>query len=136
MIENTGDTPSYYRVVADPMKTFRAYPVHGLIKGKSFQVVSVEFNPKKAKGYDFNLQFVFNHSLANLHQVALKAWSCEPSLLLKEGGQIYFPPCLPGVSHKEKFYFKNNSRIPIEYSVEIPEKYKSEVSTEPFVGTL
>ena len=49
---------------------------------------------------------------------------------------MYFPPCLPGVSHKEKLLFKNNSRIPIEYNVDIPEKYRNEVITEPFVGNL
>ena len=36
-----------------------------------------------------------------------------------------------GVSSKQKFPVKNQSRIPVEYEWRVPEKYRNEVSFEP-----
>ena len=36
-----------------------------------------------------------------------------------------------GVSTKQKFAVKNESRIPVEYEWRVPEKYRNEVSFKP-----
>jgi len=41
--------------------------------------------------------------------------------------KIFFSPTYIGVSTKQKFAVKNDSRIPIEYEWRVPEKYKSEI---------
>ena len=48
-----------------------------------------------------------------------------------ENEQIFFPPSYSGVSTKQKFPIKNESRIPVEYVWRVPEKYKNEVKFEP-----
>lgn len=45
--------------------------------------------------------------------------------------QLFFPPSYVGVSKKQQFPLKNESRIPVEYEWRVPEKYRNEVSFEP-----
>jgi hypothetical protein len=52
-VNNTSDTPVYYKIMQDPTLTFRAYPSGGLIQGKGFNIVCFEFNPKSARDYNF-----------------------------------------------------------------------------------
>lgn len=48
-----------------------------------------------------------------------------------ENEQIFFPPSYVGVSTKQKFPVKNESRIPVEYEWRVPEKYRNEINFEP-----
>ena len=49
---------------------------------------------------------------------------------------MFFPPSYSGVSTKQKFPVKNQSRIPVEYEWRVPEKYKNEVKFEPHKARL
>ena len=114
----------------DTTGNFKAFPPIGQIPGKSFALVCFEFNPKTPRFYNFSAQFLFNNSSANMQQVLLQGYCYNPQVTL-ESGQIFFPPSYAGVSTKQKFPIKNESRIPVEYEWRVPEKYRNEVSFEP-----
>ena len=44
---------------------------------------------------------------------------------------MFYPPSFVGVSTKQKFLVKNDSRIPLEYEWRVPEKYRNEVNFTP-----
>ena len=55
---------------------------------------------------------------------------------MQNEGKIYFPPSYTGVFSSQKIYIKNLSRIPIEYSIQVPEKYREEAYLVPRTGLL
>lgn len=129
-LNNTSDTPVQYNIMQDTTGTFKSYPPIGQIAGKSFTLVCFEFNPKTPRFYNFAAQFLFNNSSANMQQVLLQGFCYSPSVSL-ENEQVFFPPSYSGVSTKQKFPVKNQSRIPVEYEWRVPEKYRNEVKFEP-----
>ena len=114
----------------DTTGTFKSYPPIGQIAGKSFTLVCFEFNPKSPRFYNFGAQFLFNNSSANMQQVLLQGFCYSPTVTL-DNEQIFFPPSYSGVSTKQKFPVKNESRIPVEYEWRVPEKYRNEIKFEP-----
>jgi len=44
---------------------------------------------------------------------------------------LFFSPSYIGVSTRQKFTVKNESRIPVAYEWRVPDKYKSEVIFNP-----
>ena len=114
----------------DTTGTFKSYPPIGEIPGKSFTLICFEFNPKTPRFYNFNAQLLFNNSSTNMQQVLLQGYCYSPSVTL-EYPQVFFPPNYVGVSTKQKFPVKNDSRIPVEYEWRVPEKYRNEIKFEP-----
>lgn len=55
-IMNTSDTPVFFKMLPDPSKVFRIFPLIGLIQGKSFALVCFEFSPKSANHWSFTSQ--------------------------------------------------------------------------------
>jgi len=49
---------------------------------------------------------------------------------------LFFPPIFAGVSQRQKFSIKNNSRVPLEFDWKVPEKYVNEVSLNPVTTVL
>ncbi len=43
---NLSDTPTYFKITGDIHKIFRVYPRAGLIEGRSFSILTVEFSPR------------------------------------------------------------------------------------------
>ena len=112
-ISNTSDTPVYYKILQDPTKTFKAYPSVGLIAGKSFGIVCFEFNPKSAREYNFQAQWIYNHNPSNVQKINLVGYCYEPALILSNEQKLFFPPIYKGVSSKQQVFLKNESRIPL-----------------------
>ena len=50
--------------------------------------------------------------------------------------KLFYPPSFTGVSTKQKFLVKNDSRIPLEYEWRVPDKYRNEVNFTPVKGLL
>lgn len=130
-IVNTSDTPVYFRILADPTKTFRSFPQIGIINGKSFSLICFEFLPKTARFFNFTAQCMFNHSAANIHSIHLVGYCYSPALTLANNAKLFFPPTFMGVSSKQRFNIKNDARIPVEFEWKVPDKYKTEVVFEP-----
>ena len=101
-----------------------------MIPGKSFALATFEFNPKSARFYNFSAQFVFNNSSANVQAVLLQGY-CYGSTISLPADKLFYPPSFVGVSTKQKFLVKNDSRIPLEYEWRGPDKYRNEVSFTP-----
>ena len=70
-IYNTSDTPVFYKMLPDPSKVFRIYPLIGLIQGKSFALVCFEFSPKSANHWSFTSQCVLNYTYTNVQNIHL-----------------------------------------------------------------
>jgi len=79
-LTNSSDTPVIYKVLHDSTATFNAYPQLGLIKGKSFALLTYEFSPKTARFFNFASQIIFNNSSANLQTVHLQGCCYAPQL--------------------------------------------------------
>lgn len=126
-INNTSDTPVYFKILQDSTKTFRVFPQIGLIEGKSFQIVCMEFHPKTPRFYNFTAQCIFNHSSSNIQNIHLIGHCYQPALTLSNNNKLFYPPTYVGVSSKQKVTVKNESRIPVEYEWKVPEKYRREV---------
>mmetsp|Transcript_11363 Transcript_11363/g.14309 ORF Transcript_11363/g.14309 Transcript_11363/m.14309 type:complete len:180 (-) Transcript_11363:2499-3038(-) len=119
----------------DSTGTFKSFPPIGQISGKSFTLICLEFNPKSPRFYNFSAQFLFNNSSANMQQVLLQGYCYGPQVTLKNQ-QLFFPPSYVGVSAKQKFPLKNESRIPVEYEWRVPDKYRNEISFDPVRAIL
>jgi hypothetical protein len=46
---------------------------------------------------------------------------------LQNEGKIYFPPSYTGVYSRQKVKVNNLSRIPLKFTIDIPEKYSEEL---------
>jgi hypothetical protein len=114
-INNTSDTPVYYKILKDSTMTFQAYPSFGLVQGKSFGIVCFEFNPKSPRNYNFGAHLVYNHNPSNVQKVNLIGHCYEPALQISNDQKLFFPPSYVGVSTKQQIFVKNDSRIPLEY---------------------
>jgi hypothetical protein len=134
-LSNSSDTPVIYKVLQDSTGTFSAYPPLGLIKGKSFALITYEFSPKTARFFNFASQVIFNNSSANLQTVHLQGCCYAPQLAFSQD-KLFFPPIYSGVSQHQKFTIKNESRVPLEYDWHVPQKYTNEVSIAPCTSVL
>lgn len=134
-LNNTSDTPVQYSIMQDTTGTFKSFPPIGQISGKSFTLICLEFNPKSPRFYNFAAQFLFNNSSANMQQVLLQGFCYGPQVTLASQ-QLFFPPSYVGVSTRQKFPLRNESRIPVEYEWRVPDKYKYEISFEPVRAIL
>jgi hypothetical protein len=130
LIQNTSDTPVIYRAMQDSTGTFKSYPSLGLIRGKGFALICLEFSPKSVRNYSFNSQFLFNNSTSNIQQVQLQGTCYGPSITLPKDS-LFFSPTYIGVSTRQAFSVKNDSRIPVFYEWRVPDKYKSEIIFTP-----
>jgi len=135
-LRNSNDTPVYFKTLQDPTKTFRVFPPNGIIDGKSFSIFAIEFCPKSSGNYEFELQLLLNHSTVNSIRIPLYGMCSDPSIYIDNEAMLYFPPLLTGVMSKQKIGFINNSRVPVDYYIEIPEKFRKEMEIEPFCGNL
>jgi len=135
-INNTSDTPVYYKILKDSTMTFQAYPSFGLVQGKSFGIVCFEFNPKSPRNYNFGAHLVYNHNPSNVQKVNLIGHCYEPALQISNDQKLFFPPSYVGVSTKQQIFVKNDSRIPLEYQWKVPEKYKNEIRFNPQKASL
>lgn len=135
-IMNTSDTPVFFKMMADPAKVFRVYPLMGLIQGKSFALVCFEFNPKSANHWSFTSQCVLNYTYTNVQSIHLSGKCFRPEITLANKGKLFFPPTYTGVSSKQKLVVKNNARIPLEYECLVPSKYREVVLFDPPKGVL
>ena len=94
---NKTDTPTYFKFSPDPNKTFRVFPTCGIVEGKSFSIIILEFNPKAAKGFQQSLTCSLNHNLGSLMHINVFGYCSEPKISLQNEGKIYFPPSYTGV---------------------------------------
>ena len=134
-MNNTSDTPVLFKILQDSTKTFSAFPHTGMIPGKSFSLVTFEFNPKVARHYNFSSQLIFNNNTANIQSVNLKGYCYAPQLSFQQD-KLFFPPTFVGVSARRKFFVKNDARVPMVYEFSVPEKYKNEVRFNPNTAHL
>jgi hypothetical protein len=130
-IMNTSDTPVFFKMMADPAKVFRVYPIMGLIQGRGFSLVCFEFNPKSANHWSFTSQCVLNYTFTNVQNIHLSGKCFRPEITLANKGKLFFPPTYTGVSSRQKLVVKNNARIPLEYECLVPHKYKDVVIFDP-----
>jgi hypothetical protein len=114
-IMNTSDTPVFFKMLPDPSKVFRIYPLIGLIQGKSFALICYEFHPKSANHWSFTSQCVLNYTFTNVQNIHLSGKCFKPEITLDNKGKLFFPPTYTGVSSKQKMKIKNNARIPLEF---------------------
>lgn len=128
---NKTDTPTYYKFSPDINKSFRVFPSCGIVQGKTFSIVIIEFNPKLAKSYNQTLACSLNHNMGSTLHISVFGYCSEPKISLQNDGKIYFPPSYTGVYSRQKLKMKNLARIPIEYVIEVPNKYQDEVYLEP-----
>lgn len=135
-VMNTSDTPVFYKMVPDPSKVFRIFPLIGLIPEKSFALVCFEFNPKSANHWSFTSQCVLNYTYTNVQNIHLSGKCFRPEITIANKGKLFFPPTYTGVSTRQKLTVKNNARIPLEYECMVPAKYKDVVLFDPMTSVL
>lgn len=128
---NKTDTPVYYKFGYDTSRIFRVHPVCGIIEGNSFNIVCFEFTPKEPRTYSHVISCSLNHNLSDQVTFKLHGYCFEPHLELQNNGEIYFPPSFTGVVSKQKFKIHNTSRASLEYVIQVPPKYESELYIEP-----
>jgi len=133
---NNSDTPVYFRILGDPTNTFRVYPKLGLVPGKSTQLVCLEFNPKDAREYNYQMQCILNHSSSYIKKIHLYGISYTPDVVLGDNSMIYFPPSYMGVPSSRNLNVRNISLIPVNATFQIPKKYSKEISFDPQIVKL
>lgn len=81
-MHNTSDTPTYFKFSPDVDKIFKVFPHAGLIEGKSFVVIVIEFAPKEFKAYNTTLSCHLNHNLSNNLNFHVHGYCSEAELAL------------------------------------------------------
>jgi hypothetical protein len=133
---NLSDTPTYYNITGDVQRAFRVYPKAGLIDGKSFNILTLEFAPTHYKQYNSTLVVHLNNSSGSPLNLQLMGICSEPKLRLHNDGRVYFPPTFTGVFTRQDLEIENLSKLPVQFHVEVPEKFSDEVFFEPSDGVL
>lgn len=135
-IMNNADTPCYFRLLTENTGVFKVFPPVGFIQAKSFTILAVEYHPNTPQNYSSSLKFVLNHSPSQVLSVKVSGVCCDPTIFIDNEAKIFYPPLYTGVSSKQKIGILNSSHIPIDYNIEIPEKYRDELVVEPISGTM
>jgi hypothetical protein len=90
-IKNTSDTPVFFKLIPDPSKVFRIFPLIGLIQEKSFALVCFEFSPKSPNHWSFTTQCVLNYTVSNAQNIHLSGKCFKPEISIANKGKLYFP---------------------------------------------
>jgi hypothetical protein len=98
---NLSDTPTYFKITGDVHRIFRVYPKAGLIEGKSFAILTIEFTPTEYKLYNNLMVIHLNNSSGNPLQLHLSGMCSEPKIQLQGGGKLFFPPTFTGVFSRQ-----------------------------------
>ncbi|KAL4426641.1 hypothetical protein ABPG74_018719 [Tetrahymena malaccensis] len=135
-IKNNSDTPTYFKFLPDPSKTYRVYPNAGMVEGKSFFIVTIEFRPTEYKAYNNVLTCSLNNNSSTTLNLYTHGYCSKPKLHLQNEGKVYFPPSFTGVYSRQKVKVENLSRVTLEYEIKVPEKYSEELYLEPVNGKI
>ena len=117
-LTNKSDTPLFYNISSDPSGVFRVHRKCGLIPGKEFHLICIEFTPKDNSVYRYPLRIVLNHDTANMKTLILNALSVNPVIEL-EGikDEIYFPPSYVGIATTKKITVINRSPVKVNVNI-------------------
>lgn len=77
---NQSDTPTYFKFLPDPTKTYKVYPNSGLVEGKSFFILTIEFRPTEYKAYNNHLTCNLNHNSSNTLSLYTHGYCSKPKL--------------------------------------------------------
>lgn len=77
-----------------------------------------------------------NNSSGSPLNLQLTGLCSEPKLRLYNEGRLFFPPTFTGVFTKQDLEVENLSKLPVQFRVEVPEKFSDEVFFEPSDGVL
>lgn len=133
---NLSDTPTYYKITGDVQRAFRVYPKAGLIEGKSFNILTLEFTPSQYKTYNSTIIAHFNNSSGTPLHLQLTGACTEPKLHLQNEGKLFFPPTFTGVFTRQELEIENLSKLPLQFRVDVPDKFADEIYFEPSDGVL
>jgi len=114
---NLSDTPTFYKITGDLQRAFRVYPRAGLIDGKSFHILTLEFSPNQYKVYSSAIVVHFNNSSGSPLSLQLTGVCSEPKLQLHNNGRLYFPPTFTGVFTRQDLEVENLSKLPVQFRV-------------------
>ena len=120
---NKTDTPTYFQFSPDVSQIFSIYPVQGLVQGKSFKILTIQFQPKETKIYQSQLVCSLNHNSSNKLTINCNGICGQPSLQIENQGKVYFPPAYAGLYSTQKVGLQNKSRVPVDVKLQIPDKY-------------
>ena len=109
-LHNKSDTPVYFKFSPEITRAFKVFPNQGLIVGKSFQLLVVEFVPKEIRAYQQTLSCHLNHQMSNQIHLQCYGYCSSPSLELQNEGKIFFPPSFTGVYSRQKVYIQIKHR--------------------------
>lgn len=112
------------------------YPNSGIVEGKSFFILTIEFKPTEYKAYNNILSCNLNHNSSNMMHLYTHGYCSKPKLQFQNDGKIYFPPSFTGVCSRQKVKVENLSRVALEYTIQVPEKYSQELYLEPQIGKI
>jgi len=139
-IANGGDTPLRYSIEEDVTKAFRFQPAVGLVKPRSFSVISAEFAPAIADHFQSRVMIVFNQSQANAVPITLIGNAYEPEVAIEEVDEktpcLFFKPTSVGSHTTRIVTLRNKSRVPVQFSWNIPEQHKRHIAIQPTSGVL
>jgi len=133
---NSTDTPCYFKIVTKDTTVFRVAPVVGFIEAKSFVILAIEFRPTAPGNYNYTIQCILNHSSSHILRIPLSGVCCGPTLIIDNEAKIFYPPLFTGVASKQKIGILNSSHIAVDFDIDVPEKYREELSVEPRMGAM
>lgn len=132
---NKTDTPSYFKFDNDSNETFEVFPKFGLIDGHKFKIIFFKFSPKVPCLQTHTMHCRLNNAI-DVIRVKLTGYCCQPKLEIDNNCQIFFPPSFIGVHSKQKIGFHNRSRVPLNFFINVPKKYRDELMFGPLRSIL
>lgn len=102
----------------------RFQPALGLVRPRSFTVVSAEFAPTISNRFQSRVRVVFNQSVADAVELALLGTAYRPEVTVEEVDEdspcLFFKPTSVGSHTSRIVTLRNVSRIPVHYKWNIP----------------
>jgi hypothetical protein len=136
-LSNDGNYPFQFSMEHDQDSSevaFTCKPSKGVLAPNTKVILAFQFHPKETKQYSSSFQCFVNKK--PLVSFQLSGAGEIPNVDVDPSDAIYFKPTSVGVISKRAITLTNTSRLPVEFELDLPEKYQDVLTIEPNSGQL
>lgn len=128
-IYNEGDTPILFNFKRNLIE-FSAYPLCGLILKHEYALIELSFTPSEEQLYISQWKCVINETESSSINFMLSGQGCVAKLEPSDNSMIFIKPTALGLSSTQEYTLHNKSRIPIIYSLKLPDSLEQVISLD------
>eukprot|EP00118_Oscarella_pearsei_P004948 m.21985 g.21985 ORF g.21985 m.21985 type:complete len:1729 (+) comp28260_c0_seq1:44-5230(+) len=135
LFNNTGDTPVKFRFEEDPDGFCTCKPIQSVMSDEH-QIVVFGMKPGKVASYHRQVNCMINEADKHQKKFELVGSAENPVIKLENEGSLFFKPTCIGTVSSRPLQVKNLSRIPLNFSWQIPASEAHLLRVRPSRGLL